>query len=65
MGKIIKGSTVQQILPAPIKGVVEDFVVCQETGDVSTKVVWPDVDGDGQPESRYFKLSEIELVEGE
>lgn len=62
MSQIKKGDTVRQILPAPIVGVVEEYVVCQQSGEVSVKVVWPDADGDGIEESRYFKLSEVEAV---
>lgn len=62
MAEIRKGSTVRQIMPAPIVGVVEKYEVDQETGQVQVLVVSPDADGDGNDEARYFKLSEVELV---
>lgn len=65
MAKIKKGDTVRQIMPAPVVGVVTEFNVCQEEGTVLLKVEWPDTDGDGLPQSRFFKDSEVELVNGE
>jgi len=62
MAQFPKGATVRQILPAPIVGTVECYEVDQETGDLQVLVVWPDADGDGHQESRYFKLDQIELV---
>lgn len=59
---IVKGATVRQIMPAPVVGTVERFDVDQETGAVQVLVSWGDDDGDGIPESRFFKLSEVELV---
>jgi hypothetical protein len=53
-----KGDTVAQIVPV-ITGQVTKFDVDQETGDVQYLVEW--LDGDGNPQSRYFKESEIEL----
>lgn len=62
MAQIKKGDMVRQILPAPITGVVERFEVDQNTGDLQVMVVWPDTDGDGVPQSRFFKLDEVEPV---
>lgn len=59
-----KGDTVRQIMPKPVEGTVTEYNVCQNTGVVSVKVEWPDADGDGHPESRYFTLAEIEVVDG-
>lgn len=59
---IAKGTQVRQILPAPVAGVVTEFSVCQESGEVQVKVEWPDANGDGIVESRFFKLTEIEEV---
>lgn len=63
MTRIFKGDTVRQTMPAPIEGVVTEYNICQETGDVQIKVEWPDADGDGFPESRFFKISEVEKVD--
>lgn len=60
--KIKKGDTVRQIMPAPVVGVVTEYNVCQETGDVQVKVEWPDQDGDGIAESRFFRIDQIEKV---
>ena len=62
MAQFKKGDTVRQIMPAPVVGTVERYEVDQETGDLQVLVVWPDSNGDGNPESRYFKASEVELV---
>lgn len=64
MAKFPKGAKVRQILPAPIVGTVERYEVDQETGELQVLVVWPDADGDGHQESRYFKECEIEVVDG-
>lgn len=56
------GDTVRQIIPAPIVGVVESVTICPIEGDRLFKVVWPDADGDGIEESRYFKEDEIEAA---
>lgn len=59
-----KGTRVRQILPAPIEGTVERYDVDQETGKVQVLVSWPDSNGDGVPESRYFHEDQIEAVDG-
>jgi len=56
------GDTVRQIMPAPIIGVVAEVGICPVEGDRLFKVVWPDADGDGVEESRYFKEDEIEAM---
>lgn len=62
MAAIKKGDTVRQILPAPIVGVVQKFDVCQEHGTLQVLVEWPDTDGDGMPQSRYFHVDDVEVV---
>jgi hypothetical protein len=58
-----KGDTVRQIMPEPVVGVVADYVVCQETGIVSLKVVTTrDDDGDGVMDERYFTVDQVEKV---
>ena len=64
MAKFKKGDAVRQVMPAPIVGVVERYDVDQETGDVQILVTSPDVDGDGNAESRYFKEDQLEAVDG-
>ena len=58
MATFKKGDKVAQIVPV-IKGEIAKFAVDQETGDVQYLVEWQDADGN--PQSRYFKESEIEL----
>lgn len=62
MTKIKKGDVVRQVLPAPIEGVVERFEANPDTGEMQVLVVWPDTDGDGVPQSRFFKLEDVEPV---
>lgn len=58
MAKFVKGAFVRQVVPA-VEGNVTGYSVDQETGDVQVMVEW--TDADGQPHSRYFKESELEL----
>ena len=57
-----KGDQVRQVLPAPIEGVVDSVTIDPDTGDRLFKVVWPDANGDGHEESRYFTEEQIELA---
>jgi hypothetical protein len=52
-----KGDAVKQVLPAPVVGTVEGFGLCQETGEVTMRVV--SVDADGAAHERYFKQDEL------
>jgi hypothetical protein len=52
-----KGDQVVQIVPAPIKGVVTGFAMCQETGEVHVKVGY--TDDAGNQHERHFKQSEV------
>lgn len=54
----VKGASVMQAMPAPIKGKVSGFSVDQETGKVLIGLEWPDADG--STHSRYFELAELE-----
>jgi len=56
------GDTVRQIMPAPIVGVVKSVTMCPIEGERLFLVEWADEDGDGVPESRYFKEDEIEAA---
>lgn len=58
-----KGTLVRQIMPAPIVGTVEKYDVDQETGKVQVLISWPDSNGDGVPESRYFNIDQVEAVD--
>lgn len=58
------GDPVRQIMPAPIIGTVAEISICPAEGDRLFKVVWPDANGDGIEESRFFKEEEIELAQG-
>lgn len=55
------GDTVRQIISAPIVGTVAEVSICPIEGDRLFRVVWPDANGDGIEESRFFKEEEIEL----
>ena len=55
-----KGTKVQQVVPAPIVGVVVGFDVDQQTGEVQPRVEWPAEDG--STHSRHFKESELQTV---
>lgn len=55
------GDSVRQIMPAPIVGTVAEVSIDPNEGDRLFKVVWPDANGDGIEESRFFKEDEIEL----
>ncbi len=57
-----KGDTVRQILPPPVIGTVVEYTICQETGTPQVRVEWPDADGDGHAESKWFKVSEVEVI---
>lgn len=56
------GDTVRQIVPAPIVGTVTEVTICPVEGERLFKVVWPDTNGDGAEESRFFREDEIEAV---
>ena len=55
------GATVRQIVPAPIQGVVVSKQFVEATDSFQFLVEWPDSDGDGQPQSKWFEESQIEL----
>ena len=59
---IPKGTKVRQIVPV-IEGTVESYSVDQESGNILMLVVWKDADGNEQ--SKYFKESEVAVVEAE
>lgn len=54
---IAKGTPVVQVCPPPIRGVVDSFVVDQETGEIQYGVTWQDAEGNEQ--SRFFRDGEI------
>jgi len=55
--KFKKGDQVQQVMPAPVSGTVDGFMVDQETGDLLVHVV----DASGET-PRYFKEEELQAV---
>lgn len=55
------GATVRQIVPAPIQGVVVSKQFVEATDSFQFLVEWPDTDGDGQPQSKWFEENQIEL----
>jgi|GEM_PF-5176988 hypothetical protein len=55
-----KGTLVRQIMPKPVVGTVTEYTICQETGKAQVRLVWPDEDGDGIEESRWFSIDQIE-----
>lgn len=57
---IAKGTTVQQILPAPITGTVERYDIDQETGEIQYLVRWTDENGDEN--EKFFKEGEIGAI---
>ncbi len=54
------GDAVRQITPPPVRGVVVDIQIDPVEGDRLFMVEWPDANGDGIAESRFFKEEEIE-----
>lgn len=54
------GDTVRQVMPAPVVGTVAEIGICPQEGERLFKVVWPDADGDGIEESRFFTEDQIE-----
>ncbi len=57
------GDPVRQIVPAPIQGVVVSKQFVEATDSFQFLVEWPDTDGDGQPQSKWFEQTEIEGVQ--
>lgn len=56
-----KGTSVRQIMPAPVEGVVTGFMMDNETGEVLHCVEW--TDGEGETHSRFFKQVELTAQE--
>lgn len=54
------GASVRQIVPAPIQGVVVSKQFVEATDSFQFLVEWPDTDGDGQPQSKWFEENQIE-----
>jgi hypothetical protein len=55
-----KGAQVRQIVPAPIVGTVKERRLHDEAGEIEYLVEW--TDGDGNPASRWFLASQIEVA---
>lgn len=58
------GATVRQILPAPVEGVVVSKQFVEASDSFQYLVEWPDTDGDGQPQTRWFDEHQITLTPG-
>lgn len=56
---IAKGTTVKQVLPAPITGTIERYDIDQETGEIQYLVHWSDEAGEHE---KFFKEGEIEVI---
>lgn len=54
------GSTVRQIVPAPIVGTVTERRFNDSADQMEYLVESPDTDGDGSPQTRWFLESQIE-----
>ena len=54
------GTSVRQVLPAPIEGQVVSKQFVEATDCFQYLVEWPDTDGDGVPQSKWFNEGEIE-----
>jgi hypothetical protein len=61
MSKFNKGDAVEQILQAPVKGVVGGFNVDQESGAVLVRVDW--TDEDGHEHQKFFQADQIKAQE--
>ncbi len=59
---IAKGTKVRQVVPV-IEGTVGGYSVDQESGGVLVLVEWKDAEGN--PQSKYFKESEVVEVKEE
>jgi hypothetical protein len=56
------GATVRQIQPAPIEGSIIQRQFVDAHDAFQYLVEWPDTDGDGQPQTKWFEESEIEVI---
>lgn len=64
MPTIKLGTQVRQIVKPPIEGVVVGKQYNESTDAFQILVSYPDDDGDGLPQTRWFRDSELEVVEG-
>ena len=62
MTPIKLGTPVRQIVPAPVEGVVVSKQFVEATDSFQYLVEWPDDDGDGQPQTRWFDQHQIEVI---
>jgi hypothetical protein len=59
MSNFKNGDAVEQVMPAPIKGVVCGFALDQTTGDVAVVVTWQD---GADTHTKTFQQSELKAV---
>ena len=64
MPTIKLGTPVRQIVKPPIEGVIVGKQYNQATDSFQLLVAYPDDDGDGLPQTRWFQESELEVMEG-
>jgi len=52
-------------LPKPVvRGTIVKIGICPAEGDRQFLVEWPDDDGDGEPQQRWFNEDQIEAANG-
>ena len=56
------GTPVRQVTKAPIEGVVVKKQFIEGTDSFQYLVEWPDTDGDGVPQSKWFDHGEVEAI---
>ena len=57
------GASVRQVVKAPIEGVVVDKQFVAKHDSFQYLVEWPDTDGDGVPQSKWFEEDELAVLE--
>lgn len=60
MAQFNKGDKVAQIVNAPISGVVTDYALDSETGEVLIKVSY--TDAQNNPQERHFRQTELQAA---
>jgi len=56
------GSQVRQVMPAPIEGVVIKKQFVEDSDSFQYLIESPDIDGDGQPQTRWFEEHQIKEI---
>jgi hypothetical protein len=58
------GDAVSEIPRSVVSGTVVKIGICPVEGERQFLVEWPDTNGDGDPEQRWFNEDQIEAVNG-